>query len=99
MSNKARFFWPLVALLVLTDCTSKELAVQHLSPPHIPHDVLGSMLRFTLAYNPGGVFGVDPGPWSRPVLIVSTIAILVVLAGVYRHAAPTQRLTALALAL
>jgi signal peptidase II len=99
MSHKARIFWPLLALVVLADCTTKELAIEQLSPAHIPHDVLGSALRFTLTYNQGTAFGIDLGPWTRPVLILGMVAILVVLAEWYRRMPSTARLLAVALAL
>ena len=99
LSHKAGIFWPLAALLVLADCTSKELAVEHLEPAHVPHDVLGSALRFTLAYNSGSAFGLDLGPWSRPLLIASTLVILAGLGTLYLRAHPGERVSALALAL
>lgn len=99
MSPKARVFWPFLSLLVLADCTTKELAVEHLSPAHVPHDVLGSALRFTLAYNTGMAFGVNWGPWSRPLLILATVVSLGVLVQLYRRAAPTKRVLVAALAL
>jgi signal peptidase II len=99
MSPKSRIFWPLASLVVLADCTTKHLVVEQLGPPFFTHDVLGSTLRFRLAYNTGMAFGVDWGAWSRPLLILSGLAILVVLAQLYRRAAPTARATAVALAL
>lgn len=99
MSPKARIFWPLASLLVLADCTTKELAVERFNPAHVPHDVIGSVVRFTLAYNTGMAFGVQWGAWSRPVLILTTIVMLVVLTQLYRRAGPTRRITAAALAL
>ena len=101
--SKARIFWPILALLVLADCTTKEVAVERLSPPHTSHEVLGSLLRLTLVYNPGTAFGVDLRPylggWARPVLIVGVLAILVFLTGLYRRTAPTARALTVALAL
>lgn len=64
-SSKARAFWPLLSLLVLTDCATKRLAETHLLPVHSPREVLGDVVRFTLAYNPGAAFGMSVGPASR----------------------------------
>jgi len=64
-SSKARAFWPLLSLLILTDCTTKRLAEAHLLPVHSPREVLGDVVRFTLAYNPGAAFGMSVGPASR----------------------------------
>lgn len=70
MSPKARIFWPLVLVLVLTDCSSKDLAVDHLSEGQVPHSVLDFFIRFTLVYNPGTAFGFDLRPyigeWRAP---------------------------------
>ena len=37
--GKAAVFWPLVGLLVLADCTSKQVAAERLEPEHVPHEV------------------------------------------------------------
>ena len=99
MSQKARIFWPLLILLVLADCTTKKVAVEQLSPSGVPHEVVGSVLQFTLGYNPGTAFGIDVGPWSRPLLVLVAVGILTVLALLYRRTAPTARAMAVALAL
>ena len=103
MSPKTRTFWPLLLILLLTDCATKELAVEQLSPIQIPHTVIDSFLRFTLVYNPGTAFGIDLRPWlgqwARPVLILLMIAVLAALARIYYQAAPKARLTAAALGL
>ncbi len=65
ISRKARAFWPLFSVLLLTDCATKRLAESHLLPVHSPREVLGDVLRFTLAYNPGAAFGFSVGPASR----------------------------------
>ena len=58
-SRKARAFWPLLFLLVFTDCATKRLA--ETLPVHSPQEVVGDVLRFTLAYNPGAAFGFVVG--------------------------------------
>jgi signal peptidase II len=101
--SKSRIFWPLAALLVLADCTTKEIAVDHLSPSFTSHEVLGSLLQFTLVYNPGTAFGLDLQPylgaWTRPVLIVAMTLILAFLAKLYRRAGRSELVAAAALAL
>ncbi len=59
ISRKARAFWPLLFLLVFTDCATKRLA--ETLPVHSPQEVVGDVLRFTLAYNPGAAFGFVVG--------------------------------------
>jgi signal peptidase II len=99
MPGKARIFWPLALVVLLTDCTTKQLAVEHLSPPHVPHEVLGSAVRLTLTYNRGMALGVDLGPWSRPLLILLAFIALVVLLRLYRGLESRDRAFAAALAL
>ena len=64
ISRKARIFWPLLLCVFLSDCTTKRAAVEHLSPPGTPHEVLGDEVRFTLAFNEGTALGL---PVSREV--------------------------------
>ena len=98
MKNKAAVFWPLVSLLVLADCTSKQVAVERLEPEHVPHEVIGEVVRFTLAYNQGASFSVSLGEHSRWILAVLALAVLTVLMVQYRRAAPHDSTLALALA-
>jgi signal peptidase II len=72
-------FWLLVAAVVVADVVTKSLAVQHLAPRHMPHPVLGDVVRFTLAYNPGAAFGMHVGPGSRWVFAILSVVIVVVL--------------------
>jgi signal peptidase II len=96
--RKAFLFWPFVLVLLLTDCATKELAVDRLTP-HVPHEVLGSVVQFTLAYNPDMAFGLGFGQWSRPILIGLAFAIIVFLHWLYRAAPAGDRWMALALGL
>ena len=56
LTKKAKAFWPLLLLLIFADCTTKRLAEEHLVPEHVPHPVVGDVVRFTLAYNPDAAF-------------------------------------------
>jgi signal peptidase II len=87
MRHKSALFWPLVLALVLADCTTKRLAVEHLAPAHVPHDVLGDWVRLTLAYNPGAAFSLHVGPHSRWVFTALTVGVLALLWQLYRQAA------------
>ncbi len=99
LSCKARLFWPLAIVLLLADCTTKELAVERLSPASVPHEILGDWLRLTLAYNQGAAMGLTLGPWSRLGFAVLAMAALVVLVKLYRQTAPTAAVRTAALAL
>jgi signal peptidase II len=96
---KAKAFWSLLAMLVLADCSTKRLAVEHLSPPYVPHEVVGDWLRFTLAYNEGAAMGVSLGDYSRIGLGLVALAALAVLGALYRRSAAADYRRAAALAL
>lgn len=97
--EKAFAFWPVLLGLIALDCTTKELAVEKLSPQHVPHQVIGDVVRFTLAYNPYAAMGLSLGSYSR---IGFGLLAAVMLAGLlfYRRRISAQSTaTAFALAL
>lgn len=96
---KAKAFWSLLAVLVLADCSTKQLAVEHLSPAYVPHEILGDWLRFTLAYNTGAAMGLSLGGYSRVGLALVAIGALTVLGALYRRSAAGDYPRAAALAL
>jgi signal peptidase II len=85
--------------LLVTDCTTKQLAVEHLTPPYTPHDILGPVVRFTLAYNPGAAFSMSLGSASRWGFTALAILALTALAMVYRTAARSDIAQSVAIAL
>jgi signal peptidase II len=85
--------------LLVADCTTKELAVGHLVPPYLPHNVLGEVVRFTLAYNPGAAFSMSLGSASRWGFTFLALIALATLAVVYQSAGNEDRLQACAIAL
>lgn len=66
-------------MVTIVDAVTKALAVQHLAPRHIPHPIIGDVVRFTLAYNPGAAFGMHLGPASRWIFATLSVIIVVVL--------------------
>ena len=98
MKKKARVFWPLLLGLLLADCGSKRI-VEDTLVLHSPRSVMGDVVRFTLAYNPGAAFGIDVGPHSRVVFTILTIVALVALIGMYRATPASQRVQVAALGL
>jgi signal peptidase II len=96
--KKARVFWPLLLGLLLADCGTKKIAEDHLTL-HTPQEVVGDVVRFTLAYNPGAAFGIDVGASSRTVFTVLAMVALLALLAMYRATAPEQRVQVVALAL
>lgn len=97
--SKAIAFWPVLLSLVALDCATKELAVDKLSPAHIPHPIFGDVVRFTLAYNPHAAMGLSLGEHSR-ILFAVIAALMLVALLVYRRRISSQNgVTTLAFAL
>ncbi len=103
MTPKARYFWPLLLILFVTDCTTKELAVERLDPAPASQPIADSFVRLSLVHNPGTAFGIDLRPyigsWARPLLVLTMLAILGVLLRLYWGTAPRARFAAAALGL
>ncbi len=101
MKQSRKFaFWPVLLGLLALDCTTKEIAVDQLSPAHVPHSVIGDVVRFTLAYNPGAAMGLSLGEYSRAGFILLASAMLCGLVLYYRRLPPGNNgVTTLALAL
>jgi signal peptidase II len=98
-TRKARYFWPVAIVILLTDCATKRVAEERLAPAHVPHAVLGDLVQLTLTYNPGGAMSLSFGPYSRLVLSVLALVAMLVLAVLYRRSPPGLALPATALAL
>lgn len=81
------------------DWITKRLAVAHLSPAHVPHEIIGDFLRFTLAYNRNAAMGLSLGEFSRIGFTVTAIIMLVVIGAIYRKLEPEVRVEAAALGL
>ncbi len=71
-----RVFLPTFALVFLSDCTSKRVAVDQLAPAHVPHAVIGDILRFTLAFNEQAAMGLSAGAASRWVFALLAVGML-----------------------
>lgn len=99
LTPKARRFWPLFFLVLLTDCATKRAAEAHLIPAHVPHEFFGELVRLTLAYNPGAAMSLSLGEHSRMGFSVLALAALLILAHVYQRTSPGDRLAAAGLAL
>lgn len=98
LSRKARVFWPVFITWLFADCTTKDLAEDHLLL-HVPEPVLGETLRWTLAYNTGAATGIHVGQYSRIFFSVAAVVAVVVLFRLYRKAAPQAALMAGAIGL
>ena len=98
-SRNAWIFWGAAAGVIVLDVVTKWLAVRYLSPPHVPHSVIGEVVRLTLAYNPGAAFSMSLGAYSRYIFGAFALVALVVLWKLYRRSHPSERLLSLALGL
>jgi signal peptidase II len=94
-----RLFWTAALSVIVLDIASKEWAVRHLTPPHIPHQIVGDIVRFTLAYNPGAAFSMSLGDKSRYIFGAFALIALVILWWMYRSSGPREHARVLALAL
>ena len=73
--RKLRVALPLALVVLLADCTTKELAVESL-PESLPQEIAGDVLRFTLAYNNQAAMGIPIGTASRWPLVALGCGIL-----------------------
>jgi signal peptidase II len=94
-----RLFWTAALSVIVLDLITKELAVKYLMPPHIPHPIIGDVVRFTLAFNPGAAFSMSLGDKSRYIFGGFAIVALVILWRLYRASLPGEYARVLALAL
>lgn len=75
-----------------------------LTPRYVPHRIIGDVVRFTLAYNPGAAFSMSLGQYSRYIFGGFAIVALIVLWRLYRmtgsgsRAGDGMRIVALGLA-
>ena len=99
MPQRSNRFWTIFLTIVLVDVATKRLAVSELSPPYVPHDIIGDFLRFTLAYNPGGAMSLSLGPHSRWWFSLLAVATLLILAYMYRQTSPNDRVQVASIAL
>ena len=88
-------YWLVSLAVIVCDVITKWLAVEHLMPRHVPHEIIGDFVRFTLAYNPGAAFGFNLGPASRWIFAAVSVAIVVVLLRSTRQLVTQSRLAAI----
>jgi signal peptidase II len=98
-SNNGRVFWAAAAGVIGLDVMTKALAIRYLVPQHIPHQIIGDFVRFTLAFNPGAAFSMSLGSYSRIVFGSFAFIALVILWRLYRASGPNETIRVLALGL
>lgn len=98
-SGNVRIFWGAAAGVVILDVITKWLVVANYPVPHVPHRVIGDVVRITLAYNTGAAFSMSLGPYSRYIFGAFAVVALVILWRLLRESKPGDRLKPLALGL
>jgi len=91
-------FWGAAGAVIALDLITKWLATRFLSL-HVPQQVIGEVVRWRLAYNPGAAFSMSVGPYSRYIFGAFALVALLVLWNLYRRSHPTERLLSFALGL
>jgi signal peptidase II len=98
-SRNGRVFWTAAVVVILLDFVSKYLAVANLQPEHVPHQIIGNVVRFTLAFNPGAAFSMSLGQYSRYIFGAFAMFALVLLWRLYKTTPVADTTRALALGL
>lgn len=98
IARKARIFWPVVLLVFLADCSTKDLAETHLVP-WVSEPVVGDVFRLTLAYNPRAAMSISLGEQSRPIISLIVLIQIGVLGYLYRKSTNRDTIKVLAIGL
>jgi signal peptidase II len=96
---KQKIFWPTLTAVYVLDFLSKRWAEGNLLPLYTPHEIIGNIVRFTLAYNKDAAMGLSLGEYSRVGFTLLAIVVLIVLAVFYKKTPPSAAAAAAALAL
>jgi signal peptidase II len=98
--RNGRVFWTAIILVLALDYVTKVAAVAQLWPPHVPHQIIGNVVRFTLAFNPGAAFSMSLGENSRYIFGGFAVIAIVILWRLFRvtTAGDVMRVLALGLA-
>jgi signal peptidase II len=97
--SNAGLFWTAAVSVVVLDIVTKQLATTRLLPEHVPHEIIGNVVRFTLAHNPGAAFSMSLGPNSRYIFGAFALVALVILFRLFRLTKPGDIPRTLALGL
>ncbi len=95
---RMRAFAAAFGSILVLDILTKRWAEATL-PLHVPHEVLGSFLRWTLTYNRGAAMSLSVGDFSRPFFSIVAIGMVGYLLLLLRDAPPSARAVPTALGL
>jgi signal peptidase II len=82
--RNGRVFWTAAVLVIALDLITKSLVVRHLWPERVPHRIIGDVVRFTLAYNPGAAFSMSLGRYQRYLFGAFAVTALFIVWRLYR---------------
>ena len=99
LTAKAKLFWPTLIGVYALDFITKRMVVNAYSPAYVPHEIIGSYVRFTLAYNRDAAMGLSLGEYSRVGFTITAAAVLVVLFALYRRTPAAAKTSIIALAM
>ncbi len=85
LQRRVLTFWSIFPAVVFADFVASASRKRRLTL-HMPEDVFGSVLRFTLTYNTGAAMNLSVGAASRLVFTVIAGLMLVVIFQMYRRA-------------
>lgn len=85
IKKNLKLFILFLILAVLLDQVSKILIVNLLNPFDPPRDIIGSLIRFKLAFNPYGVFSIQFGPKYLYYILTSAGIALFTLIGLTQN--------------
>lgn len=96
--HRDRIFWSALGVVAIGDIVTKRWAEAALQL-HLPEEVVGHWLRWTLTYNPGAAMNLSVGDASRVVFSVIAVVMIGYLLHLYRQTHPAERATPFALGL
>ncbi len=88
-SPRDRIFVSLALGILAGDVVSKRIAEARL-PLHVPQEVIGDWVRWTLTYNTGAAMNMSLGGWSRTVFSVLALVMIVIIVRMWRGLPPSS---------
>ncbi|MEK6611239.1 MAG: signal peptidase II [Gemmatimonadota bacterium] len=88
-SPRDRIFVSLALGILAGDIVSKRIAEARL-PLHVPQEVIGDWVRWTLTYNTGAAMNMSLGGWSRTVFSVLALVMIVIIVRMWRGLPPSS---------
>ncbi len=97
-SPRDRIFVSIALGILAGDIVTKRIAESRL-PLHVPQQVVGDWVRWTLTYNTGAAMNMSLGGWSRTVFSVLALVMVVIIVRMWRGLPPSSTWLSAALAM